>query len=425
VRILVCGAGFTNKGAEAMLRTVVSQLGCRIPDAEFLIWRCRRGERELAADMGLTPLTPPAISGRGSKLLWTLGQAAAHHEVRAVGLADRNALWRAAETQWMVREAAGFDAVVDISGFAYADSWGYGPTANALALARHCREHSLPVVFMPQAWGGFERPDVRAGVVELLGGRGTLYFSRDGSSSRYLEDALTLNPGSVPHRSDIAFAFDGGTPERGAELLRARGCSLTRPIVGIGPNMRVYERMAGEGHSSVYVQALAKLVQHCVDHHDVDVVLHPSECDPAGAATDDRFVCNLVAEAAAREGRCFSSQDYLTAPDARAVVGQLAFLAGSRFHSLVFALSQGIPCMAIGWSHKYRELLQPFGLAEQAGAHESLDAAQVIEMFEAGWNERSSRRGEILEVAERMRDDALGLFDEVAAFLLGGASEGV
>ena len=39
MNILIAGAGFENKGAEAMLRTVQAEVNKRLPDADFFLWR--------------------------------------------------------------------------------------------------------------------------------------------------------------------------------------------------------------------------------------------------------------------------------------------------------------------------------------------------------------------------------------------------
>ena len=43
------------------------------------------------------------------------------------------------------------------------------------------------------------------------------------------------------------------------------------------------------------------------------------------------------------------------------IIGGSLLLVGSRYHSIVAALSQCVPCVGLGWSHKYDTLFQDFG----------------------------------------------------------------
>jgi polysaccharide pyruvyl transferase WcaK-like protein len=54
----------------------------------------------------------------------------------------------------------------------------------------------------------------------------------------------------------------------------------------------------------------------------------------------------------------------LTAGELRHLVAQSAVLVTSRFHAMISGLATGTPTVVVGWSHKYREVLDDFGLAE-------------------------------------------------------------
>jgi polysaccharide pyruvyl transferase WcaK-like protein len=433
MRIIVCGGEFANKGGEAMLRTTQAELGKRLTGVEFFLWRLPKEEHELARDCGLTPVCLPfqkdfilrwPRARKVRQFLWSLAEVTRSADCKQVALlTNPRRLFDRACADYVERATEGFDALVDVSGFAYGDSWGVGGFRRVQPVADFCRRHGKPVVFLPQAWGSFDDPAVRVAIRGLLDNRGVKYYSRDSRSSTYIEQLMEKPDGSVPVSPDIAFAFEGGTPEQGVQSLRNMGCSMNRPIVGVSPNCRVYERAQGEGGKNVYIQALVRLVRRCLSGADVDVVLQANEIACAQGPMDDRYLCGLIAALVNRPDRCFTTREPLTAESTKALIGRFEFLISSRFHSSVFAFSQGIPGMAVSWSHKYRELFSLFGMEESVRECREIDADALIATFERGWGARRQSKPRILERAGQLRAEVDRLFDDVAAWIRGERAE--
>jgi polysaccharide pyruvyl transferase WcaK-like protein len=415
MRIVVVGGGFRNKGAEAMLKTVQAELGRRLPDSEFVLWACEPEERAAALAAGTIPVVDGARGTRMHRALWIAGRLARRPSM-LTGISEPRRVLDDERVRAMYAQASGIDAAVDISGFAYGDQWGTLSKTRTPYSALGT-DGAVPTVFLPQSWGSFDIPCVRRETSKLLGSMHGLVYSRDSTSSRYLDELLGVSEGEHPPRADIVFAFKGQPGRTGEQLILEMGCGLQRPLVGIAPNMRVYDRSEGTGEPNAYVTTLTALVRHLVDTLGVDVVLQANEMRLDGGP-DDRGLCAVISQAAQRPGRVFTTDRWLGAEESRALVGRLDFLVGSRFHSLVFALSQGVPVMAIGWSHKYLELLQTFGLEDSVLGHSDGGADDAIATFNAAWVTREGAAARIRVVAERLRADVAAVFDETAGFIM-------
>ncbi|MBN1321357.1 MAG: polysaccharide pyruvyl transferase family protein [Thermoleophilia bacterium] len=417
-RILITGAGYANKGAEAMLRTAQAELGRRLPGSEFLLWRPEPLEVPLAEAGGPIPvLLPFDVPGRrGARLRRYAGRLRAKMTAQP---------WDGGCAQYLDADPGLFDVLIDVSGYAYGDPVGRAGYERMAPLARHCRRHRKPVFFLPQAWGPFETPQSRAAIVELLGGDNVSHYARDEESARHLASALaTPGPAASPDPAaapgpaaapvpEIAFLFQGGTESDGVALLRQLGCTMERPVVGLTPNTRVCERVAGRDQENEYVRTLVTVARHCLDEWDVDLVLQPNELLRSGEGADLEL-CRLIAEAVARPRRTFVAGDYLSAEAVYSLVGRFELLIGSRFHTLVFALAQGVPAFALGWSHKYRELFSSFGWSDEVGGHLAMDPGELIRGTDRVWAERVVRRAQALAVVPRLRSRVEHMFDEVA-----------
>jgi polysaccharide pyruvyl transferase WcaK-like protein len=408
MNILFAGGGFSNKGDEAMMLTLQRELTRRLPGANCIVRTSPKG-REEAYTHGLFAST--SSGGRLKRVLHFAGACATNRDVRRASRLDRIV----AEA---IDEVGDVDCVLDFSGFNYSDDWGVVNARRGLAWADYCRRNRKPFVCLPQAWGPFRIPAV-ADAVRRLCTCASLVYARDKVSLSYLKDLLGAGGERVRMAPDIAFLFSGDSPLAGREFLRSYGVEVGRsPLVAVTPNLRVYERCPGRGTANEYVRLLTLVANHCIRQWGASVILIPhtfSMQEPP--REDDRLLCGLVEVAVSNPSRCFVVRRYLSAAMAKSVEGHVDLMIGSRFHSCVFALSSGIPAVALGWTHKYPELMALVGLDQNALIHVDFSPARVTELLDAVWRRRDQARTTIQECLPKIRAEVSQVFDTIAAIL--------
>lgn len=233
-------------------------------------------------------------------------------------------------------------SILDISGFAYSDQWGRLPLHNLRLLLHVVTEQRKKMIFLPQAFGPFLDPTNR----ELAGicfNQATKVYVRDNSSLKHLksldikipDDRFSLAP-------DITLNFGHKS------ISKQKYCCIT-------PNIRLLDQGKDKWASS-YLQILGRAILSILQKTDLNVkiLIHDS-------GGDLRLANILIEKMVSDRISIDLNEDPLSV---KKVIADSQFLIGSRFHALAGALSSAVPAIALGWSHKYKEIFSDFHVSE-------------------------------------------------------------
>ncbi|HEX7195648.1 MAG TPA: polysaccharide pyruvyl transferase family protein, partial [Candidatus Limnocylindria bacterium] len=229
------------------------------------------------------------------------------------------------------------DGVIDAAGFAYGDQFGAARTGRAADAAERWRRDGKAVILLPQAFGPFSTEPIRTAARRLIGAA-DLVFARDRVSLAALEGI-----GAMAEHVSRAPDFTISVP---ALPSSAAGADAHGYLV---PNAKMLRHLESDARDT-YLDFLVACGSEIRERNlQVRILLHESNED-AGIASD---------LAQRLDGAPVVSEE-----DPQRLKGRIAasrVVVGSRFHALVAALSQSVPVVASGWSHKYAELLADYG----------------------------------------------------------------
>lgn len=375
--IEVKGIGFANKGAELMLFAIIDQFQQRGVDARFV--------------------TDPIgdFSRRSAFGLW---QKTRYVRKQINWLRPLNLLPSSIrEILGLIRESE-VDVVLDASGFSYGDQWNNSVARDRLASSIiGFNKRNVPVVLLPQALGPFQKPGNRKTFQHILQ-HADLVFPRDSHSFSFVSDLVPeQSRGHITQCPDFTNLISG-IPDAEFDPKHHQVCFI--------PNSKMVEKRSdGDNYIEFMVAAINTAI---ASNSKPFILIHEQDADR-----------KLTEKLQSKITQPIPVLDPQHALKIKWIIGRSRLVISSRFHGLVSALSQGIPVIATGWSHKYQELLNDYQCPEQLFdvSADTEAAIKSLQLLISDDKHRTELVERIVLSGQWQRDAATAMWDKVFSLI--------
>ncbi|WP_029136102.1 polysaccharide pyruvyl transferase family protein [Nakamurella lactea] len=367
-KVAVIGAAYSaNKGAASMMQSLLDNLPARVDGVRIVAVSTHAGaDRRAYAAAGLDV---PVVS-----------QAPVEMGLAHVPLALVAGLLRRLKLPytWLLRPAGlralhDADLVADLSGISFVDGRRFVVIVYNALVVWVPMLLGTPVVKCSQAMGPF-----KTRVNRLLAGFTLKRLARvcpRGSVTESYVRSLGLK--NVTPAGDMAFTMQvpDDVREAARKDLAARGDG---PYLTLSPSQVVATYC--EGKDIPYPQIMADFIDRVGEATGLRVVMiaHSAQANKGVGHMNDLPLCRDIAALVRNPGNLTFFDDELMPTTLRAIIGESEAIVASRFHAMISALTEKVPPLVIGWSHKYGEVLAPFELAESAITYDELVDADTI-----------------------------------------------
>lgn len=408
-----------NRGVLALAASLVLLIKEAAPSVRLLLFLGHHdnGPASIRTPMGSLslPISKVRLSPKShpsDHLLWILGAALIYRFCPMEGIRQRVSAW----TPW-INDLLKTDVIADIrGGDSFTDLYGIGRFLHGFVLAWSVILVKGTLVQLPQTYGPFKSRVCRILAAFLLR-RSSVVFARD-KESQALAQSLAGPRVAVRLCPDVAF----GLPAFEPPALIVLPSGLTRPPPGtIGMNINGLMYHGGYNRRDMFrlrldyprlalqiVEALVKRQSHEIwlVPHTLASRLSP-ESDPAAIAD---LVSQLSADARQRVRIVTGSYD---CHELKWLIGQFDFFVGSRMHACIGALSQGVPCVGIAYSKKFRGVFETVGVADRVIDARECDNSQALAGTLARYEDRELDRAILQRKAQEARLELQHCFESL------------
>lgn len=317
------GVGFVNKGAELMLHAILQKMQKKYPDARFV----------MTPSLNVSPYINRAKLGLYQKVTYQ------KFGIEWGSLAKLVSKKRRAMYGLILDDE--IDVVLDAAGFAHGDQWGVRNTKKLKNLTKNWKANKTKVILLPQAFGPFTNSEIKNNMVDLTDNI-DLIFSRESMSHDYLS-SIIQDKSKMYKMPDFTNLVEG---------VKSDNFDSKENNFCIIPNYKMESKKWSDGKGD-YLTFIVKCIKYLQKNNKKPFILvHEGKKDMALAKKISEEVGGL---------NILIEEDALKV---KGIIGACDGVIGSRFHSLVSSLSQGIPTLGTSWSHKYQMLFEDYAFKE-------------------------------------------------------------
>ena len=345
-------------------------------------------------------------------LFWIVGASILYRVWGSKGL--RNALAR--YTPW-IRALEEADIVGDVrGGDSFSDIYGMGRFLTGFLCAWTVVLVKGSIVQFPQTFGPYKSPVARC-LANYLLRRSSVIMARDRESQR-LAQAHVGKSRQVLLCPDVAFSLEPLQPEKITTEPPFHGLSVPQGTIGLNVNGLMYNggytRNNMFGLKMDYRALLPELIEALLKEHGGELWLVPHAFAPAGNVESDPEACEMVRSALSSETRDrvrIVTGDY-DCHELKWLIGKFDFFVGSRMHSCIAALSQGVPCAGIAYSRKFEGVFDTLGMAEWVVDGRKVSDQEAISVILKLYGRRQEAREELWARAQEARSRVEKVFEQ-------------
>ena len=404
-RITIIGSALSgNKGAAAMLESAVQTLGDRLGDVEFTLLSMY--PREDAAQNHYDNLE--IVSATPRQLGVTINLLALAYRVlpflRGTIRKNSKAIGALAESS----------VLLDQGGITFTDGREKFLLYNVASILPALNT-GTPVFKCAQAVGPFTNPINRRASKTFLPKVKTLVTR--GRITHEFAEGLGLS--NLYAGADYAFSLEmsGTEPE---EVSRHVYLSFfdDGDVVGVCPSVVLQKKVDAAG-GDYAGQIIGFIEQLQAQGRKVLLVPHSVRTGTDKTHNNDLPLCRDIHQRLSVSSNVLFVDRELSSQQLRYLIGRCDLFVASRFHAMVSSLAMAVPTLVIGWSHKYREVLEMFGLEEWAFGHDQLTPEHLAERFEALEGARDDVQAKLDAHLPEVKQRSLAQADLIAEIVRG------
>ncbi len=250
---------------------------------------------------------------------------------------------------------ANTDILVDISGYALGSDWSLASTLYYTSKIKTASKYGIKVYLMPQSFGPFDYTKIISPFINKIIKSSlkspSIIFARENEglellTNKYKLENVELSPDLVLQNESLNM----GNIYRKAPIIR--DLDIKKDSVAIVPNMKNFKHGNKDEVIKLYIKAINRLLEL---GKNIYIVRHSFEDIEACEAIKSEFPNKKEVVLLTDEYSCLEYDNLVKSFD---------YIIASRYHSIVHAYREGVPCIALGWATKYHELLDRFNQSD-------------------------------------------------------------